>query len=204
MPTRRLIAAVLCWGVLVCCCPGQVGAHDIKDWYGKIERGILPPWSQYVQTMDYDSPTGKKYQEKFGPIWHHMHHYAYGLDEMYESFQNISDPQVRKGLLKEAIADFDYVLDRADSGFVMLPEILTKKGLALMFLDRHVEAVASLKKAIALKSDYVPAYVALSDCFILAGDRENGMQMIRDGLKQSPSSPALKSKLQELQAAQPK
>jgi hypothetical protein len=59
--------------------------------------------------------------------------------------------------------------------------------------------VESFLAAIALRADYVPPYLALSQYFEQAGDRTEATRIIREGLAHAPDSPHLQERIAELE-----
>jgi hypothetical protein len=91
-----------------------------------------------------------------GETFNHMHHYCAGLVRTNRAL--ILAYGSRKQNLDESIREFDYVIERAPADFILLPEILTKKGENLLLMDNASEGAAALIRAIELKADYWPPY----------------------------------------------
>ena len=107
------------------------------------------------------------------------------------------DQNQRKWLLESTIPDFEYMEVNA-SNSQLIPEILTQKGKVLLRLDRQGEALASFQKAIKIKKDYAPAYIAIADYYISLGDNKSAREIINEGLKNSPTSKGLKRRLDNI------
>jgi Flp pilus assembly protein TadD len=112
--------------------------------------------------------------------------------------------QIRTFYLGSSIDEFDYVLRSAPADFVLLPEILTKKGENLIRLGRNTQGIRELGLAIELKANYWPPYAVLSDFYKKSGDLANARESLEKGLEFSPDSKALKSRLAELASAKAK
>jgi len=161
----------------------------------------LPDFCNYVQlSPGHGSPTSDYYYSVYGKTtFHHMHHYCWALFFYNEGLQIRDDPNFKRYTWQEAIANFDYVLKRTDSTFVLRPEILVRKGSALLFMkDRVPEGLTCLKQAIDLREDFVPAYVAMGNYFARAGDTDEARRILRAGLARAPDTDLLKRKLSEL------
>jgi hypothetical protein len=131
-----------------------------------------------------------------------MHHYCFGLDQINIAMQNWSDETIRNRYLRQSISQFDYVLRRSDSKFTLKPEILVKKGEVLLLLSNETEAVSAFNNAIELRCDYLPAYIALADHFLLNKDALPVQRVLESGLKCMPDSEVLIKKLVEVGTAQ--
>jgi len=114
------------------------------------------------------------------------------------------DGQTRTFYLGSAIQEFDYVLDRTPESFILAPEILTKKGQALIRMGRGPIAVPILEKAIALKPDYWPPYVQLSEHYRASGQIGQAKEVLQKAIEQSPGTESLKQRLAELEGSKSK
>jgi hypothetical protein len=72
-----------------------------------------------------------------GPTFHAMHHYCWGLMRTNRALMLTRTRAGRERYLQEAIWDSNCVIQRAPANFVLLPEILTKKGEHLIRLQRR-------------------------------------------------------------------
>ena len=167
----------------------------------------VPEYCLYVQVLpdrvtpayhDHPLSTGK-YRSSFGTAWNHMHHYCWGLEAMFEATQPEVEPVIQRGLYSSAVSDFDYVLERMPDAIFLKPEIFVQKGLALTLLERHGEAIDAYTDALAIRADYVPAYIALSGCFERFGDLEKAASILRQGLEHAPQNAMLLEKLGEFE-----
>lgn len=189
--------------------PGTL-ADEVDRVWAKRYANHLPEWCKYTQELPdksvhgaYGHPLSKTYSVVFAPAWLHLHHYCRGLSWMYEASKVVNDEAVRRGLYAGVVAECDYVLERSDDTLVLAPEIHYKKGIALMTLGRRMEAVESFTAALAIRADYVPAYLALSQYFERAGDVTEATRVIRQGLERAPDAPQLRLRLAELEGQTP-
>ena len=65
-----------------------------------------------------------------------MHHYCWGLMKLNRALYLARTEQARSFYFRDAILEFDYVLERSPENFILRPEILTKKGQSLIRLGR--------------------------------------------------------------------
>ena len=63
-----------------------------------------------------------------GEPFHAMHHYCWGLMKLNRALYLARSAQVSVFYFRDAILEFDYVLERSPENFILRPEILTKKG----------------------------------------------------------------------------
>jgi tetratricopeptide (TPR) repeat protein len=147
-----------------------------------------------------DPEQRKRWSSVMGETFIHMHHYCYGLMDFNRATLLAREPHVRKFYLQNAINEFDYVLARAPQSFVLLPEILAKKGETLIRQGRGALAVEPLERAMELRPDYWPPYAHLSDYYKDAGDPKLARQVLERGLSNSPDAKGLQRRLAELDA----
>lgn len=184
--------------------PSAVTAYDPR------EVGRLPKYCIYTQSFR-DSVQGGRdeaqisyWYSTLGDPFHSLHHYCWGLMKLNRALFLARDGQTRTFYLGSAIQEFDYVLDRTPESFILAPEILTKKGQALIRMGRGPIAVPILEKAIALKPDYWPPYVQLSEHYRASGQIGQAKEVLQKAIEQSPGTESLKQRLAELEGSKSK
>jgi len=180
--------------------PASVAAYDPR------EVALLPRYCPYTQLFRDHVPAGKNPDEVqrwysiLGETFHAMHHYCFGLMKTYRGVILAREEQWRRFYLRDAIEEFDYVIDRAPPDFVLLPEILMKKGENLIRLGQGGSGLTQLLRAIQLKPGYWPPYAVMSDYYKNTGDLKKAHEVLENGLSASPDAKALKERLANLDA----
>lgn len=175
--------------------------------YDPREVALLPRFCPHTQLFRERVPGGndpeaiRRWHAAMGDIFLAMHHYCWGLMYMHRAKVLARDAQVRGFNYASAISEFDYVLRQARPDFVLLPEILTKRGEALLGLGKAAAALAEFEKAIALKPDYWPPYAQIADYHQSQGDRDKARAALQAGLKHAPEAKGLQRRLKELDQA---
>jgi len=170
------------------------------------EVALLPGYCKYTHYFKEKVPGGNDVTERqlwfttMGPIFDGMQHYCFGLMKTNRAVLLAKDEQVRQFYLRESIPEFDFVIDRAPEDFLLLPEILTKKGENLLRLNRGPLAIIELEHAARLKPDYWPPFALMSDYYRKVGDAEAARRWLALGLEGSPNADALTRRLRELDA----
>ena len=185
--------------------PANIQEYDAR------EVAMLPRYCAYTQSFRDRVPGGKNPDEikRWGSImgeetFHAMHHYCYGLLKTNRAVLLARNQQLRRFYLQDSIGEFDYVIRHAPPDFVLLPEILTKKGENLIRLGQGPTGILELLRAIELKPDYWPPYAAMSDYYKGTGDLTKAREVLEKGLSASPDAKALKDRLAKLDAAKGK
>jgi len=172
---------------------------------------MLPRYCMYTQLFRDRVPGGMNPAEikRWGSLmghdaFHHMHHYCAALIDTNRA-EFLSRSRVdRLFYLDHSIKEFDYVIRSVPRDFILLPEILTKKGKNLILLGQSQLAINELQRAIELKPDYWPPYAELSDYHKGMGDLQKAREYLEKALSHSPNANGLKSRLTELEAVNAK
>jgi tetratricopeptide (TPR) repeat protein len=208
-----LIRLTIFIGIVILFLPaaGMAGTEQLlKDLGGPqhaeaYELPYLPPYCKCKGAVNIDPQTKEKLRKKwdsffrkypYGENWIHLHHYCQGLLMLNRFYRGAGNPSA---LLKEAEAQFDYMIEHSNPKFILVPEYHLKMGITQKLMGKDGKAIEHFMKAIELKKDYVPAYMQLIDCY-KDHDPENAIKTAEMGLKHSPNSEILKNKLGELQS----
>lgn len=199
--------------------PAWVNAQlDAPSPFDAQQLAKMPEYCKYTQEFRWHVRDGNnpvqiaRWQRLMGPssnvntpMFEHMHHYCSGVFLINRAAFAFRDDGDAATYLKKSINEFDYVIDRAPDTFVLLPEVLTKKGEALIRLARDRAGIGitglveqTLGRAIALKPDYWPAYATLSDFYASIGNKAKAREILDKGIAAAPGAKALTRRLSEL------
>lgn len=128
--------------------------------------------------------------KRLGHSFIHYHHYCWALLNMRRAAQPAGD----KFNYRRAVNNLDYVIRHADPSFSLLPEVHVQKGNALERLGEREAAVTEYRNALQAKPDYTPAYVALAQHYVDAGETTAARAVLEEGLKHDPTSKELAEK----------
>jgi tetratricopeptide (TPR) repeat protein len=183
--------------------PGYPNIEDLDPR----EVSLLPRYCIYTQIFNTKVLAGKNPEEikrwsnLLGPGFLSLHHYCWGLMRTNRALFLTKDKQTREFYLDTSIDEFNYVIRNSPPDFVLLPEILTKKGENLIRRGKGPLGAVELQRAIELKPDYWPPYLALSDYFRDIGNLRQAKQMAQQGLEKAPDATILKRRIESLEAA---
>ena len=204
LPAVRLYAAL---GLLAC---ASSQAQDIPGYSSNVYAGdhrdmaLVPKYCMYTRSFREVVAGGDNQQminawaAQIGPTFTHLHHYCAGLIKANRGTLLSREPATRRFYLNDAIMEYDYVITRASEDFPLLPEVITKKGEALVQLGKGPLAVVEFERAIEVKADYWPPYARLGDYYKSAGDFGKARQILEAGLSKTPDATALQRRLAEL------
>ena len=185
------------------------GYPDDVTGYDAREVALLPPYCPYTLEFRSHVPGGdnkteiERWYAIMGPGFHAMHHYCWGLMKTNRGLLLARTQQSRRFYLTASIGEFDYVIERVQPDFVVLPEILTKKGQNLIRLGKNGPGIEQLDRAIELKADYWPPYAALSDYYKSNGDLAKARELLEKALAIAPDAKPLAARLAELDSVKP-
>jgi tetratricopeptide (TPR) repeat protein len=168
------------------------------------EVNMLPEYCKYtqiyrsvVQARD-TAVQVKRWTAILGPTFHALHHYCNAILKTNRALLLSTTAQTRKFYLESSIPELDYVINRAPKDFVLLPEILTKKGENQLRLNKVVLGMETLQNAIALKPDYWPPYTVLADFYKEHNHPAEARAVLEKALEHSPDAEAVKRRLAAL------
>lgn len=173
---------------------GDLTSPPVKD-----EIRYLPEYCKVKFEYGYNqkNPNVKKWMGILGPNYGDIHHYCKGMVLISRADKN---PNAYSWLLQRAIGNFDYIIAAAKPGFILLPEILVKRGEVNERLNQKAEAIADYYNAIKANKSYSHPYARLSRLFMKSNDKVKAREILEEGLKHAPTSKLLKRKLDKLNA----
>lgn len=193
---RKAVAAVL---FIACTLLAVTRVHAPRREYLQSEMGkLLPEWC--ISTRDGYYDEDGPWSEVFGEGWTHLHHYCRGMHKFNLGMKNLRDPMLRRNYISDSIGEFSYVLTNTSSRFFLRPELLVRRGQAMMVLGRDVEAFQQFQEAISLREDYAPAYAMLSNFYLRKDDRQSAREILELGLTHAPDSKVLLRKLADVKS----
>lgn len=185
---------------------GEAFAAGIPGRYDPSAVALLPRYCIYTQGYREYVPGGnnpeeiKRWYSVMGQAFHAMHHYCWGLVDTNNAIFHARNSRERQALLLGSVREFDYVIKNTPPDFVLLPEILTKKGENLIRMGQAAPGLLALQQAIQLKPDYWPPYVQMSDYFKGVGDLKKARALLEEGLARTPDSKTLQQRLAEIKS----
>ena len=206
---RRAIAALIATAAPYLSAHAQLiqGYADDVRAYDPREVALLPGYCKYTQEFRERVPGGsdprqiENWYRTLGPSYHALHHYCWGLMKAHRGMLLARTEHARIHFLSDAVREYDYVIDQSTQDFVLLPEVLAKKGQALLRLGKSPAAMVVFERAIEIKPDYWPPYAHASDYYKEIGEIEQARELLTRGLASAPNTKALQRRLTELDSA---
>jgi tetratricopeptide (TPR) repeat protein len=183
-----------------CPIPAYAGIGQITDQ----EYRELPPYCQQQNNIVQGHggvgaiPGGPAmWLSRLGPSYYAVHHYCWAMIAQARASRTL-DPKQRALHLASVLGDLGYAIDNSTKDFVLLPEMLVRRGDFYKDSKRYPESAKDYLQAIQLKPDYAVAYARLSDFYKRAGQTEEAKKTLLAGLRQAPKSRMLQAKLERL------
>lgn len=129
------------------------------------------------------------YKKKYGYGYGTIHHY--GVGQIYLN-KLILDPTLtsykKNYYINRAISEFGFVLDpkkipKYSELFkkTFLPTVLSKRAEAHMLLNQISNAINDLQMALKINPSYHNAYIKLSKCYMVLGDKDSAKEILKLG-----------------------
>lgn len=160
------------------------------------EIAMLPPYcdarigSRSPETVAY-------WQARLGrENWIHMHHYCGGLVSLNRYYRQTGASKA--GSLRNALWEFNYVLDHTGPGFPMRSDLYYNRGKVLRLQGKDGMALADLEKALELNPGMPAASIELASLYHQAGKKEVALSVLKSALDKLPEHKGLRRKYQEM------
>ena len=212
MLRQILWRACLCLGTLLgphFCVQAQGGVPGYPEnfmAFDSREIAMLPAFCKYTEYFRQKVPGGSNTEEVnrwrsiIGPSFIHIHHYCFALIKTNRALLLTRTAQYREFYLRDSLQEFQYVIDRVPEEFVLLPEILTKRGENLVRLSQGPTGVLDFERAAELNPAYWPAYAQMGDYYKSVGQIDKAKAAFESGLEHAPDTAALTRRLAELRS----
>ena len=144
---------------------------------------ILPPFCRAKIAQQNNREIQEYYIRRYGQNWGNMHHYCFGLKALNLAYRDFNNKAKREYFLKQAVNEFDYVLEHADQDFSLRPEVLIQRGRALTQSRNYDEAKESIEEALKTDPKSVDAWVALSDLYSMTGKNLEAIKVLEKAIE---------------------
>lgn len=186
----------LVWGGLMSLAIAQAGAVD--SWVpSDTEMVSLPPYCKVKMKSNPGSPDYKNWESTLGKDFMHTHHYCAGLNFLnrYYRSRNIGDKRYN---LKNAVDNFNYMVNHASPDYSLMPEVYLNRGLAFSLMQQPGAAMTDLNKAIELNPGQPRAYNVLADYYVKSRQKGKALETVTEGLRHNPGTRSLQRRYTEL------
>ena len=196
---RRMV-----WLAMFLCAQGWLAQEAAASLDGEIqahEVAILPKYCPHTQLIreKFGTKHGVAYwTDRLGRPFTALHHYCWALIAINRANKFNATHQEKRFNYFTATAEIDYVIRSVKEDFVLMPEMLTRRGEAYTKLKNYSAAEADFRWAIRLKADYWPAFLGLAQSFLTQGKKDAARAILNDGIKTASDPRALQTLLSQI------
>lgn len=160
------------------------------------EIAMLPPYCD--AKIGSQSPEAVAYwRARLGhENWIHIHHYCGGLASLNRYYRQSGAD--RAGSLRNALWEFNYVLDHTGPGFSMRSDLYYNRGKVLRLQGKDGVALADLEKALELNPGMPVASIELASLYRKAGKKDVALGVLKSALEKLPEHKGLRRNYQEM------
>lgn len=132
-----------------------------------------------------------------GPQFQNAHHYCNGVNFLNRYYRAPFSAGAGSNLAM-ARNELDYMVDHMTPGSSIAGEIFLYRGIVNSLMKKDAEAVTDLQQAIARDPTLFRAYLTLADFYNERKQREKALEVVTNGLRNTPDSKGLKRRYKEL------
>lgn len=190
---RNLLGCGMAMGMLL-------GTHAgaVEPWVPTdAEMTGLPAYCKVKMKSGPGSPEYKAWETTLGKDYVHTHHYCAGLN-FINRYYRARSPQDKRFNLNNARVNLQYMVEHADPGYSLMPDVYLNLGTVHALTNAHGEAIAHFGKAIELDPRQPRAYGALADYYVKTGQTDKALEIVIAGLRRNPGTRSLQRRYTEL------
>ena len=167
------------------------------------EMALIPAYCPHTMGFEYGdqytntSPQAGRWVATMGRGFWAVHHYCWGLIKERRALLPGQRKEIREGLLKSVVGEYQYVIRNSPADFVLLPELFVKLGDTYRRLDDYANALAAFETARVKKPDYWPACTRWAELLADVGRKPEARTYLEGCMRvmDSPQLRALYSRL---------
>lgn len=182
---RRLRLVSVFVAMMVC------GYSSAQRNSSPIEAAVLPEYCKEVQS-NYE------YWGKRTNGCNSLHHYCWGLGHLFRATSPRTDRTQKRFHYRQVVMEIDYTVSHSRETCLLLPEMFSKRGQALLMLEDYKGAEESFAEALERKPNYWPAYLGLAKVHMARRDVAAAKRILEQGIEKSADPRALQQMLDGL------
>lgn len=188
----RLVKAIfLCVAALY-----VIDSAAVEPWTPTVsEMSSLPPYCK--ARFNERSPEYKLWESILGPDFGHTHHYCAGIN-FINRYYRARSAQDKRFNLNNARTNLQYMIDHADPGYSLMPDVYLNLGIVYSLSNQAAQAITHFTKAIELNPRQPRAYTALADYYAKTGQTAKALETVAEGLRHNPDTRSLQRRYTEL------
>ncbi len=179
---------------------GQVQGKGIGNFSATPEELMtLPGYCRPKANKDGNNmrvPEVKYWSDRIGgKVYSHIHHYCHALVQIQHYLMSDRSEKV---LVKAALNNVNYSLQRTPPEHAIYPELLLTKGYIYEVSQQYDKALEATHDAVVMTPKLVRSYVQLSRIYLLNQQPQQAIEVLQQGIDQTQSD-YLQQRLQKYQ-----
>ncbi len=154
------------------------------------EIRAMPPYCAGRYARHENPAEYRRWEAQYGPDFLHTHHLCDAIG-LLDSLHRARNPAQRNTMLKDAMGHLNYMIQHAQPTFRLMSDVYLYRSRVLFLSDRKSDALIDVRKAIELDPKSTRAYVQAVDYLEQAGQRDQALALVSDGLRHLPESQTL-------------
>lgn len=195
---RQCFAAPLAVFLAAAVMPGTAQARqDSPFTWSDTDFALYPPYcrAKLGEAKDLEVI----WKQKLGPAnFLHIHHFCFGLKALNMGYASYKDVPKRRSLAKDAVGNFNYILNHTQKDFFMRADALVGVGRAYMLVQQYDEAQDMFEDAIKFNPATVDAWIALSDLQYQTGKKEEALATLEKALESAGEHKKITLRIEDL------
>ncbi|MBB5270039.1 tetratricopeptide repeat protein [Quisquiliibacterium transsilvanicum] len=163
--------------------PSMVSAVATNPNVKPNEWRLLPPHCMYVEggPLRFKDPETTRRLWASDPAWTGMHHYCWAIVQEFRTFSAQVSRSHAEAVLRAAIQNLDYVIERSRPGFIYRADMFVRKARIQARLGQYLQAATTARQLIAESPELAEGYFALADVQIKAGRPDQARETLAKG-----------------------
>lgn len=154
------------------------------------EFKVLPPYCWAKMKAAEGSPEKVMWRQSLGKDFVHVHHYCAALNFANRYYRE-RDAQTKRHWYLQAVDNYNYMINQADPGFSLMPDIYYYKGQIQASGKNYPGAQSDLMKSIELNPSTAKSFVLLADVYSELKDAKKALEVVTEGLRHNPNAKSL-------------
>lgn len=198
-PGAWLLALVL--GMLLAAGARAVPANNVSAG----ELALLPPFCIDTEGFMYGpenspkmSPRAPEWVRQMGHGFWSLHHYCWARVHLNRLRTGRADTYNKRAFAKMIADEHMYVVRNVTPDFVLLPEVWTRIGEALLLAGDIGGAMEAYGRAREIKPEFWPAYAQWATFLSEVGKKKDALALVTEGLRHAPDATQLRKQFTQL------
>lgn len=169
----------------------------------KSDFSFLPQYCLAQMKPEW-SPKGipERWKKTIPGTFPHLHHYCAALHYLRlarnKTQKTKREEMLRQNLLRGVYNNTQYMIKHSPHSDPLFPYIYTTQAEAYLESGEIGNAITYFNKAINANKKFTKPYALLADYYIKSNNKKSAREILEEGLKYSPNSNALNSRMKKL------